>query len=215
MPIKKPWPMKHKHVILVGDISLFAGCILGMFILILVSPSNLSPFLAALSLTCLFVAIPLRILYLSVTRLDKILAELEHEVMDVKISGFLIYSLSCEGPKYGKFSLKYWPHIRSVTGEESFWLPERGHYKLWISTAKSPPKLAKIFTKKNGLLVDSQNKFLAEKLIAIKLLTSIRIEQIGDENRIVARFGDKWNHAKTSDITECLKILREIEDKYL
>lgn len=160
----------------------------------------------------IFVSIMLYGLYKSATRFDEILNALKHDIVSAKTAWLLSHTLSCESLRHGRFLLYYF-------GGSKYSPP---YYELRISTSKQLPEREEIFVRKTGVLVRGprekvserfKDKLPAEKLMAIKSLKFIETERKGNENRFVARFDDEWLRSETSDIIECLKILREVEEK--
>lgn len=108
---------------------------------------------------------------------------------------FINGELVCKTSKHGKFSLVYRLGLRLAPS----------YYELYVPVAKT-------------LSPDEQNilsgKLPYARLKKIKTLYYAGIENRGGENKLVARFDDKWFYSETPDIIECLKILREAEKKF-
>jgi len=215
MLTEKPWIVEHRHALLVGSILLTVPPLIFIFLIVphALSPLH-SPALFLITFLGFFTLIMVEhyvfTLYTSATRFAEILNAIQHEIVSAKISG-LEYSpvLTCKTLEHGEFSLKYFPGSRYSPA----W------YRLWITTNKPLPARETIF-KKKGLLKKSpqlserlKDRLLAEKLMALKSLKYIMTESKRDKNRLVAMFDDRIRYSETHDIIECLKLLREIEEK--
>lgn len=176
-------------------------------------------------------------------RFDEILNALGHEVVWAKTSflsstiqceTFKHGKFSLRYHRGRKYTPAYYelkvPTAKSLPPDEKIFFDKsdmwfglelaKETWRLWRKEKLKGPEVKEKI--KNYLGSDSQSfkedsallsKLPVEKLRELRSLAYIGTEKEGYENMWVARFSDKWRYSETPDITECVKILREVEEK--